>query len=97
MMITWSLCRSEDVTGHVTALAINSVNKFLSYDLIDCEKPGVKIAVENLADAVTHARFVGTDSSSDEVVLMKIIGKLSFLSMSILEPKTLNFNLTYTV
>ena len=49
--------RSEDVTGHVTALAINSVNKFLSYDLIDVNKPGVKIAVENLADAVTHARF----------------------------------------
>ena len=47
----------------------------MSYDLIDCGKPGVKIAVENLADAVTHARFVGTDSSSDEVVLMKIIGK----------------------
>ena len=68
-------CRSEDVSGHVTALAINSVNKFLSYDLIDCGKSGVKIAVENLADAVTHARFVGTDSSSDEVVLMKIIGK----------------------
>ena len=68
--------RSEDVTGHVTALAINSVNKFLSYDLIDVTKPGVKVAVENLADAVTHARFVGTDSSSDEVVLMKIIGMI---------------------
>ena len=29
--------------------------------------------IENLADAVTHARFVGTDPSSDEVVLMKIL------------------------
>ena len=26
-----------------------------------------------MADAVTHARFVGTDPSSDEVVLMKIL------------------------
>ena len=60
----------------MTALAINSVNKFLSYDLIDVTKPGVRVAVENLADAVTHARFVGTDSSSDEVVLMKIIGTI---------------------
>ena len=48
--------RSEDVTGHVTGLALTSVNKFLSYDLIDCGKVGVKVAVENLADAVTHAR-----------------------------------------
>ena len=67
------------MTGHVTALAINSINKFLSYDLIDVTKPGVKIAVENLADAVTHARFVGTDSGNDEVVLMKIIGNLFFM------------------
>lgn len=29
--------------------------------------------MESLADAVTHARFVGTDSGSDEVVLMKIL------------------------
>jgi len=31
------------------------------------------IAIENIADAVTHARFVGTDPGSDEVVLMKIL------------------------
>jgi golgi-specific brefeldin A-resistance guanine nucleotide exchange factor 1 len=29
--------------------------------------------VENIADAVTHARFVGTDQASDGVVLMKIL------------------------
>lgn len=29
--------------------------------------------VEDIADAVTHARFVGTDHSSDGVVLMKIL------------------------
>ena len=42
----------------------------------------MKIAVENLADAVTHARFVGTDSNSDEVVLMKIIGKFFKLKLN---------------
>jgi len=74
--------RSEDVTGHVTGLALTSVNKFLAYDLIDCGKVGVKIAVENLADAVTHARFVGSDPSSDEVVLMKILDVLRVLILS---------------
>lgn len=29
--------------------------------------------MENIADAVTHARFVGTDQASDGVVLMKIL------------------------
>ncbi len=36
-------------------------------------------AIENVADAVTHARFVGTDPSSDEVVLMKILHVSSVL------------------
>ena len=74
--------RSEDVTGHVTGLALSAVHKFLSYDLIDADKPGARVAVENLADAVTHARFVGSDSSSDEVVLMKILDVLRILILS---------------
>merc|ERR1719320_2134324 len=74
--------RSEDVTGYVTGLALSAVHKFLSYDLIDSEKPGVNVAVENLADAVTHARFVGSDPSSDEVVLMKILDVLRILILS---------------
>lgn len=33
----------------------------------------VATGIENIADAVTHARFIGTDTGSDEVVLMKIL------------------------
>lgn len=33
-----------------------------------------------MADAVTHARFVGTDPASDEVVLMKILQVTHFQS-----------------
>lgn len=40
-------------------------------------------AIENMADAVTHARFVGTDPASDEVVLMKILQVLSSQTSSI--------------
>lgn len=35
-----------------------------------------------MADAVTHARFVGTDAGSDEVVLMKILMVLRTLLLS---------------
>nr|KAG5707576.1 hypothetical protein BaRGS_001124 [Batillaria attramentaria] len=71
--------RSEDTTGPITGLALSSINKFLSYSLIDpaCESAGP--AIENIADAVTHARFVGTDPSSDEVILMKILHVLRTL------------------
>ena len=48
----------------------------------DCGQPGVQVAVVNLADAVTHARFVGSDASSDKVVLMKILDVLDVLIIS---------------
>lgn len=40
---------------------------------IDSTQESAAIVVESIADAVTHARFVGTDSGSDEVVLMRIL------------------------
>lgn len=45
--------------------------KLLSF--ADASHEGAAEGVENMADAVTHARFVGTDPASDEVVLMKIL------------------------
>jgi len=64
---------SEDTSGPVTELALSAVFKFLSYGLIDTKHESAAIAVESLAVAVTNARFVGTDSASDEVVMMKIL------------------------
>ncbi|XP_075466806.1 Golgi-specific brefeldin A-resistance guanine nucleotide exchange factor 1 isoform X11 [Ascaphus truei] len=74
--------RSEDTTGPITGLALTSVNKFLSYALIDPNHEGTAEGIENMADAVTHARFVGTDPASDEVVLMKILQVLRTLLLT---------------
>lgn len=74
--------RSEDTTGPITGLALTSVNKFLAYGLIDLGCERAANAIENVADAVTHARFVGTDPGSDEVVLMKILHVLRTLLLT---------------
>ncbi|XP_054265993.1 Golgi-specific brefeldin A-resistance guanine nucleotide exchange factor 1-like isoform X2 [Macrosteles quadrilineatus] len=74
--------KSEETTGPVTSLALSSVSKFLSYGLIDPGGKSVPAAVERIADAVTHARFVGTDQASDGVVLMKILQVLRSLVLS---------------
>lgn len=42
----------------------------------------IAITVESIADAVTHARFVGSDQASDGVVLMKIVQVLRTLMLS---------------
>ncbi|XP_017785581.1 PREDICTED: Golgi-specific brefeldin A-resistance guanine nucleotide exchange factor 1 [Nicrophorus vespilloides] len=74
--------RSEDTTGPVTSLSLSAVNKFLSYGLIDPTHSSIPLTVHSIADAVTHARFVGTDHSSDGVVLMKILQVLKTLTLS---------------
>ncbi|VDI44231.1 golgi-specific brefeldin A-resistance guanine nucleotide exchange factor 1 [Mytilus galloprovincialis] len=74
--------RSEDTTGPITGLALTSVKKLISYGLLDPSTDTAAAAIENIADAVTHARFVGTDPGSDEVVLMKILYVLGALLLS---------------
>ncbi|XP_022240117.1 Golgi-specific brefeldin A-resistance guanine nucleotide exchange factor 1-like isoform X2 [Limulus polyphemus] len=74
--------RSEDTTGPVTGFALSSINKFLTYDLLDVGCETAAVAAENIADAVTHARFVGTDPASDEVVLLNILQVLRMLLLN---------------
>ncbi|XP_015114906.1 Golgi-specific brefeldin A-resistance guanine nucleotide exchange factor 1 [Diachasma alloeum] len=76
------IIRSEETTGPVTSLALAAVNKMISYGLIDPEHPAIGPCVEGVADAVTHARFVGTDASGDGVVLMRILQVLRTLVLS---------------
>lgn len=74
--------RSEETTGPITSLALSTVNKFLAYGLIDPTHPALATTVEAIADAVTHARFVGTDQAADGVVLMKIVQVLRTLMLN---------------
>nr|XP_016928857.1 Golgi-specific brefeldin A-resistance guanine nucleotide exchange factor 1 isoform X1 [Drosophila suzukii] len=74
--------RTADTTGPLTSLALASVNKFLSYGLIDPTSPNLADIVERIADAVTHARFMGTDQSSDSVTFMRVIEVLHTLIRS---------------
>uniref|UniRef100_A0A914VU46 SEC7 domain-containing protein n=2 Tax=Plectus sambesii TaxID=2011161 RepID=A0A914VU46_9BILA len=75
--------RSELTTGPVTGQALASVGKFLSYGLIDPSSMKAANAVESIADAVTHAKFVGgTDTGNDEVVLLKILQVLRTLLLT---------------
>jgi len=49
---------------------------------LDSNHPAIASCVEAIADAVTHARFVGTDASGDGVVLMRILQVLRALILS---------------
>ena len=74
--------QSEDLLGPITGYALSTVNKFLSYGLIDLAHHQSAEVVERLAESVTRARFRGTVPANDEVVLMKIIQVLRTLVLT---------------
>lgn len=49
---------------------------------LDPTHPNLSQTVEKIADAVTHARFVGTDQASDGVVLLRIVYLLRTLMLN---------------
>lgn len=61
---------------------ITYYSKFLIAFFTDPVHHTVAATVQSIADAVTHARFVGTDQSSDGVVLMKILQVLRTLTLA---------------
>ncbi|XP_027210756.1 Golgi-specific brefeldin A-resistance guanine nucleotide exchange factor 1 isoform X2 [Penaeus vannamei] len=76
-----AIIRSEDTTGPVTKSALAAINRMLNYGLISSESGSAASAVEAVAAAVTHARFVGTDQGADEVVLWEILMVLRTLML----------------
>ncbi|KAM7268957.1 hypothetical protein ACFE04_024454 [Oxalis oulophora] len=65
--------RSDETGAPITSVALSSVYKILTLDVIDQTTANVEDAMHLVVDAVTNCRFEVTDPASEEVVLMKIL------------------------
>ena len=65
--------RSSSTSASITSLAVIAVTKFFAYNLITLESPRISIAMQLVSAAVTHCRFEASDSSADEIVLLRIL------------------------
>ncbi|KAI9705603.1 MAG: GDP/GTP exchange factor for ARF [Candelina mexicana] len=65
--------RSSSTSAPITSLAIIAITKFFAYNLINKESPRLPLAMQLLASAITHCRFEASDSSADEIVLLRIL------------------------
>ncbi|KAJ1370138.1 G-box binding factor [Parelaphostrongylus tenuis] len=75
--------KAQNTNGPITEAALSSVAKFLGYGLIDANSIKAANAVESVAHAVIHTKFIGGKSSgSDECVLFKILLVLRSLLLS---------------
>ncbi|XP_009789338.1 ARF guanine-nucleotide exchange factor GNOM-like [Nicotiana sylvestris] len=65
--------QSDETGAPITGVALSSVYKFLTLEIIDSAILNVDKALHQIVDTVTSCRFEVTDPASEEVVLMKIL------------------------
>ncbi|KAI7754916.1 hypothetical protein M8C21_027026 [Ambrosia artemisiifolia] len=65
--------QSDETSAPITGVALSSIYKFLTFEVIDLDTVDVADALHLIVDAVTSCRFEVTDPASEEVVLMKIL------------------------
>ncbi|KAK7285176.1 hypothetical protein RJT34_19937 [Clitoria ternatea] len=65
--------QSDETGAPITGVALSSVYKILTLDVIDQNTVNVGDTMDLVVEAVTSCRFEVTDPGSEEVVLMKIV------------------------
>lgn len=65
--------RSSSTTAPITSLALIAITKMLAYNIINPDSPQFSYGMQLLASTVTHCRFEGDNSPSDEVVFLRIL------------------------
>jgi brefeldin A-resistance guanine nucleotide exchange factor 1 len=65
--------RSSSTTAPITSLALIAITKMLAYNVVNPQSPNFSHGMQLLAATVTHCRFEGDNSPSDEVVFLRIL------------------------
>lgn len=69
----FAIIRSSLSTGPITAAALSALHSFFVCGLISSNSIALEAALIELSSAVSHCKFEASDSSGDEVVLLKIM------------------------
>lgn len=64
---------SSSTSGNVTALALNSINKFLTYGVVGWHLKNLQSSLIQITSSLTHCRFEAADQGSDDSVLLKVL------------------------
>ncbi|ODQ78960.1 hypothetical protein BABINDRAFT_25156, partial [Babjeviella inositovora NRRL Y-12698] len=71
--------KSPSTSGMITSLALNSINKFLTYGLLSLDSKNIHVSISQVVSALTHCRFEAGDQASDDAVLLKVLRLLEAL------------------
>ncbi|KAJ3076852.1 GDP/GTP exchange factor for ARF [Podochytrium sp. JEL0797] len=85
-----AVIKSGDTTGPITATALNAVEKFIKYRVLDPNHPSLPHAMSVLTHTVANCKFEATDAVSDEIVLTRILRLIRVTVLSEAGQKTLD-------
>lgn len=71
--------KSSSTSGHITALALNSISKFITYDIISLKSKNLQSSLVQIISSLTHCRFEAADQNSDDSVLLKVLRLLELI------------------
>jgi golgi-specific brefeldin A-resistance guanine nucleotide exchange factor 1 len=69
----FAIVRSPLSTGPITSAALSALHNFFVCGLISANSVALESALVELSSTVSHCKFEASDSSGDEVVLLKIM------------------------
>jgi len=69
----FAILRSPLSTGPITSAALSALHSFFVCGLISSTSPALDAALMELSSTLSHCKFEASDSSGDEVVLLKIM------------------------
>ncbi|KAJ7197212.1 hypothetical protein GGX14DRAFT_471834 [Mycena pura] len=69
----FAIIRSSLSTGPITSAALTSLHSFFVCGLISPQSSSLETALIELSSTVSHCKFEASDSSGDEVVLLRIM------------------------
>lgn len=67
------LLTASSVSGYITSLALDSLQKFFTMNIINENSKNYKVAYRELIEALTHCRFESSSQISDDAVLFKVL------------------------
>jgi brefeldin A-resistance guanine nucleotide exchange factor 1 len=69
----FAIVRSPLSTGPITSTALSALHSFFVCGLISSQSLSLETALVELSSTVSHCKFEASDSSGDEVVLLRIM------------------------
>lgn len=69
----FAILRSPLSTGPITSAALSALHSFFVCGLISSRSRALYAALAELSGTISHCKFEASDSSGDEVVLLKIM------------------------